>query len=249
MVDVQQQHASRAPGRNTHPVMLQLVGGIELNHTHLKGRPDANTLGAFAQMLANAEYWLSFDLAAFEPLLAKSPSPLRELGVAVTLRFGEGLGGELSLAELERAREILCTKLAEDLRAGVETGLRTLERAVRARELVSELEGTGFRRYQASQALSVHALRAMGRSSIRIDGVKDETKRPEVQIGEQLVLSAVDERGRPLPPPEVESPLDAPLYARDDKEAGKRTIVLLVPGEYGVRVPGRATGERKLIAI
>jgi hypothetical protein len=227
--------------------MPQLVGGVELSSAVLTKREDSS-VNAIAQMLANAEYWLSFDLAAFEPILAKSPSPLRELGVAIALRFSEGLDGGLSLDDLARARETLAARLAEDLKKGIEEGLSTLERAVRARESISELESEGFRRYQVTQARTVQAIRAMGRSNVHVEGHPDGDKKVDVRVGDKIVLRATDEKGRPLPPPEVESHLDAPLFAKDDKDANARTIVLLVPGEYLVRVPGRATGDRKLIA-
>lgn len=229
-------------------MLPQLVGGLELSFTTLSRRDDAKAIGHFTQMLANAEYWLSFDMAAFEPILAKCPSPLRELGVAVALRFGEGLDGELSLQDLERARELLDAKVSPDLRAGIAEGLKTLERAVRAREKIPALEAAGFKRHPMTQSLSVNALRAMGRSVITIAGHRDDERPVEVPIGEEIVLSAADERGRSLPPPEIESHLDAPVYVRDDKAANRRIIFLWVPGEYFVRVAGRAAGDRKLIA-
>jgi hypothetical protein len=245
-VEVHQQPRS-GPARPAHPVMPQLVGGVEISSSTLTKRNDAS-LGPFAQMLANAEYWLSFDLAPFEPLLAKSPSPLRELGVAIALRFGEGLDGGLSLSDLEKARETLTAKLAEDLKKGIEEGLSTLERAVRAREAIPTLEAEGFRRYQMTQVRSVHALRAMGKSIVHVEGHPEDAAKLDVKIGDKIVLSATDEKGRPLSPPEIDSNVDAPLYTKDGKEGNVRAIVLLVPGEYLVRVPGRATGDRRLLA-
>lgn len=241
--------ARSGPGRPAHPAQRELVGGVDLSVPALAKRPDAKSLELLSQMLSNAEYWLSFDVAAFEPLLAKSPTPLRELGVAVALRFGDVLDGSLTRADLGRARETLVPKLPSDLRPGVELGLTSLERAVEARDRVAELERDGFKRYVATQSLSVHALRAMGRSSITIAGHKDDEKKVEVRFGELLRLTSFDERGRPLSPPEVESHVEAPLWFRDEKEPNQRTIFLVVPGEYFVRVPGRATGDRKLIAL
>lgn len=241
--------ARSGPGRPAHPVLRELAGGLDLSVPALAKRPDAKALDVLSQMLSNAEYWLSFDVAAFEPLLAKSPTPLRELGVAVALRFGDGLDGGLALADLARARDALVAKLPSDLKAGVEVGLTTLERAVRARDHVAELEKDGFKRYVATQSLSVHALRAMGRSTITITGHKDDEKKVEVRFGEPIRVASFDERGRPLSPPEVESHVEAPLWFRDEKEPNQRTIFLVVPGEYFVRVPGRATGDRKLIAL
>src|SRR5205814_9321811 len=122
IVEARQQQRS-APARPSHPIMRETVGGLELSVASLARREDANKIKPFAQMLANAEYWLSFDMASFEPLLAKSPSPLRELGVAVALKFGEGMDGGLSLADVERAREAIATKLTGDLKSGIELGL------------------------------------------------------------------------------------------------------------------------------
>jgi hypothetical protein len=169
--------------------------------------------------------------------------------VAIALRFGEGMDGGLSLEDLDRARQALSPKLTDDLRIGVEEGLRTLERAVKAREAIPELEAKGFKRYQVTQALSVHALRAMGKSSIRISGHPNDLRKVEVRFGEEITLSSYDEKGRLLSPPEIESHVEAPLYVRDGDQPNQRTIFLLVPGEYFVRVPGRATGDRKLIAL
>ncbi len=45
---------------------------------------------------------------------------LIELGVAIALRFGEGLDGGLSLEDLTRARDQLAAKLAEDLKKGLQ---------------------------------------------------------------------------------------------------------------------------------
>jgi hypothetical protein len=247
-VELRQQQRS-APVRPAHPVMRELVAGVDLSTAALSKRTDAAQHSTFAQMLSNAEYWLSFDLAAFEPLLMKSPSPLRELGVAIALRFSEGIDGGLTLGDLGRARELLDPNLADDLKRGVTAGLEALERVVKARESIPALEEAGFKRYAATPSLSVHALRAMGKSNIAIAGHADDEKRVEVRIGEQIQLTATDERGRPLQAPEIESHLEAPLYARDESEPNKRTIFLLVPGEYFVRVPGRATGDRKLVAI
>src|SRR5690348_4666860 len=99
-------------------------------------------------MIANAEYWLSFDLAAFEPLLAKCPSPLREFGVAVALRFGDGVDGMLDANDLARAKEtVLEGELTDALRAGLTSAFETLDRAVKTRDRLSEIEAAGFRRY------------------------------------------------------------------------------------------------------
>lgn len=234
--------------RPSHPVMKDLAGNVELSVVALSKRTDIAQVQQIKEMLANAEYWLSFDMASFEPLLARTPSPLRELGVAIALRFGDGIDGALQIGDIARGKDMLLPKVPEDMKSGIERAMGTLEHAVAAREKLAVLEEAGFRRYTAGQSLSVHALRAMGKSQINIAGYPDDEKRVEVKLGEEIVLSAVDEKGRPLPVPEIESNLDAPLLSKDDAPNNRRTIVLYVPGEYLVRVPGRATGDRKLIA-
>lgn len=232
---------NRPNERAPHPVMPGLVGGIDL----------ASTLAAsetLQKMMSNAEYWLSFDVASFEELLAKSPSPLRELGVAVALRFSERINGELSTEDLSRAKQELLEELTAELRAGISEGLAALERAVAARDQVPALEADGFKPYEAQSGLSVHALRAMGKSNIHIVGKDDAEKPVTATVGDRLELTATDERGRPLDVPEVESRVGAPIMFKDESEAKKRTVVFLVPGEYVLRVPGRASGARKIIA-
>lgn len=249
MMEVRHQ-ASRgsAPARPSHPVLRELVSNIELGPVALGKRADAPALTGVVQMLANAEYWLSFDVASFEPLLARTPSPLRELGVAIALRFGDGVDGMLQEGDIARGKEALLSMMPEDLRSGVERGIDTLTNAVQARDRLPVLEEAGFRRYSAGQSLSVHALRAMGRSQISISGFADDEKRVEVKLGSELTLTAVDEKGRPLPVPEVESHLEAPLFSKDEPTLNRRSIYLFVPGEYQVRVPGRAAGDRRIFA-
>jgi hypothetical protein len=239
---------SSAPARPSHPILRDLVGGIDVGSGTLGKRPDAASLVGMMQMLANADYWLSFEVASFEPLLARTPSPLRELGVAIALRFGDGVDGMLQAGDLLRGREALLAMVPADIKGGVERGLETLMNAVEARDRLPALEEAGFRRYAAGQSLSVHALRAMGRSNISVAGYPDDEKRIEVKLGSELVLTATDEKGRPLPVPEIESHLEAPLYSKDDPALNRRTIYLFVPGEYHVRVPGRAAGDRRIFA-
>lgn len=243
-----QTQRNSAPGRPAHPVLRELIGNVEVGPVALGKRADAATLGNLMQMLANADYWLSFDMASFEPLLARTPSPLRELGVAIVLRYGDGVDGLLNQSDLARGRDAMLAMLPADMKPGLERGIETLMHAVEARDRLPVLEEAGFRRYTASQSLSVHALRAMGRSNIAISGAPDDQKRVEIQLGTEVVLSATDEKGRPLPVPEVESHLEAPLYSKDDVPGNKRTIYLYVPGEYHVRVPGRAAGDRRIVA-
>ncbi|MEQ9496347.1 MAG: hypothetical protein RIT81_05800 [Deltaproteobacteria bacterium] len=221
-------------------MMQELVGGIDLSATNAVN----DTL---KKMLSNAEYWLSFDVANFETLLAKSPSPLRELGVAIALRFSEKVNGELTSDDIRRARDELLEELTQEVRNGIDEGLGVLERAVRVRDRVPELERDGFRSYEATSGLSVHALRAMGKSIIEIEG-HDKSGKVTVNIGEILSLTATDERGRSLPPPEIDSRIGAPMLVKDEEDASRRSVVFLVPGEYVLRVPGRASGERKVLA-
>jgi hypothetical protein len=235
------------PIRTQHPSIPDLVGGIELSASAIERRDDATALTDFARMLANAEYWLSFDMASFEPLLEKSPSPLRELGVAVLLRFSEQMIGELTIEDLEEAKKVVVPRLTVDLQPGVEHGLETLVRAVKTRDALEKLKADGFVEYSGGKGTSVHALRAAGSSQITIDGQSPKEKRPTVELGKPVRLAATDERGRTLDPPEIESRISAPVLVRDAN--GERTAVFFVPGEYHLRVPTKATGDRKIIAI
>jgi hypothetical protein len=234
------------PVRTQHPSLPDLVGGIELSASAIEKREDA-ALTDFARMMANAEYWLSFDMANFEPLLEKSPSPLRELGVAVLLRFSEQMLGELTVADLEEAKKVVVPGLTTDLQPGVEHGLDTLVRAVRTRDMLDALKAEGFSEYAGGKGTSVHALRAAGISNISIDGKTPSEKRPHIELGRPIKLRATDERGRALDPPEVESRISAPVFVRD--AGGERTVIFFVPGEYQLRVPGKASGDRKIVAV
>lgn len=241
---------SSAQVRAQHPVTPELVGGLELSVAGLNARPVGVVSAALAQMLANAEYWLSFDLASFEPLLSKCPSPLRELGVAVALRYGDQMSGELGIEDLEAARVQLLPSLGADLKDGVAQGLRSLEKAVRARDAVPGLEARGYRPYRANTAMSVQLFRFSGSCTIHLQSAPEEPDRPSplegVDIGVPFRMSATDESGKLLAPPELETRVDAPLLARDD-DSGGRSFVVLVPGEYRARVAGREKGERTFI--
>lgn len=239
---------SNKPARSAHPNLPLLVGGLALRPTELQKRPDAERLTDLYQMLSNAEYWLSFDVASFEPLLTMCPSPLRELGVAVSLRYCERIDGHLGVEALQRAKEELLEALTEDLKEGVQAGLTTLERAVRTRERSEEYRKQGFQRYNKNQGLSVHALRAAGRSVIEIQGVGTKEQPARIQLGEPLLIKSTDDRGRPLAAAEVESRIAAPVLIKEEQEPGHRTIIFTIPGEYRLRVPGRATGDRKVVA-
>jgi hypothetical protein len=231
----------QAQQRPAHPVMRELLGGLDLAALMKAGEQ-----GAFGKMLANAEYWLSFDVASFEALLSKCPSPLRELGVAIALRFSDRMGGELTLSDLGEAQKVLMAEAAEPLQKGLSEGFLALRRAVEARDRIPELEAQGYKTYAQTAGMSVTALRAMGKAIIEIEG-QSESGRVDVVVGQPLVVKALDERKRPIAPPEVESRLGAPLLYKDDEPT--RTYVFLVPGEYLLRVPSKASGERKLTAI
>ncbi len=233
--------AKGGAARAGHPSLPQLVGGLDLSSAHLSRSPQT---AAFARMMANAEYWLSFDLASFESLLVKTPSPLRELGVAILLRFSDGVDGELGIEDLQRAQEALQKELPSELWPAVLDGIQTLERAVRAKHGREQFAAAGFKPYALTTSLSVHALRAMGRAQIELSGVEEPALR--IPIGTILTTRALDERKKPLPPPEAESRIGAPLLVREDS-AEHRSFVFLVPGEYVLRVPGRAAGDRKLL--
>lgn len=222
-------------------MMRELTGGVDLF-----AAAKAAT-GGFGQMWANAEYWLSFEVAHFEPLLAKCPSPLRELGVAIALRFSDRVGGELTLAELEAAEQSLLPESEGPLRQALAGGLSALRRSVEARDRVPSLEAEGWKTYVPTAGLSMHALRAMGRAQIDVGGATEKGGRLEAEVGQVITATAVDERGRPIAPPEVENRLGAPLLFQDQPEG--RRYLLLVPGEYLFRVPSKASGERKLTAV
>lgn len=235
-----------APSRPRHPALPALVDGLDLSPTALESRPDAEAVRPLAQLLANAEYWLSFDLASFEPMLARCPSPLRELGVAVLLKFNDDVGGRLHNADVERAETEIAADLPDDLRAGVQSGLRSLAAAVRCRDAREARIAEGYKPYTKDAGMNVAALRAMGTARIEIEGVDDRDKAPVVRVGEPVTLRAFDERGRPAAAPEIESGVGAELLVRDAD--GARTVVWQTPGAYRLRVPGKAAGDRKILA-
>ncbi len=232
--------------RRGHPKMLELTNGLDLSAGALRARADAHKMGVFLQMLDNAEYWLSFDLHSFEPALATAPSPLRELGVAVALKFGEGLDGRLTTVDLKSAQSYLPRRIAPDLRPGVLDALVRLQTMVDVRDRRDDLIADGFSPYRPEPALSVHALRVMGAATILIDGQRDPAPTVKLPVGVPVSLSAVDDKNRPLGPPEIESDTHAPLLIRPHADA--REVVFMVPGGYRLRVRGRAAGDKKVIA-
>lgn len=259
--------------RRAHPEFPELAGGLRLSAEALRRRDDAKKMDTFVQMLANAEYWLSFELHAFEPVLVTAPSPLRELGVAVALKFGEHMDGRLAASDVDSARQFLLRRIAPDLRPGVTQALDRLRAMVEIRDRQTALANEGFVIYQPEPALSVHALRVMGRATIVVDGNPDADKVLELKVGEPVRLAATDEKGRPLDPPEIETDTGAPLLVRTgDKATGlderterdvtahrsdrspstdrapvARDVVFMVPGAYRLRVRGRASGDKKVI--
>ncbi|MCC7381861.1 MAG: hypothetical protein IT384_08535 [Deltaproteobacteria bacterium] len=236
----------RAAEKRKHPALPDLVLGHDLSHAALLARDDSAALGALIELLQNAEYWLSFELSSFEPLLSRCPSPLRELGVGIELRFGEGVDGHLSSEDLSEARRQLLPSLPADLGRAIGSGIEALEHAVAARDRLPDLEALGFASYQPASGLSVHGLRAGGRATILGDG---EALRGDavLPIGKPVVLTATDDRDKPLAPPEVENDLSPPLLAKNGAEDGEREVVFLVPGRYRLRVPGRAEGVKTVL--
>ena len=229
------------------PQMLELLGGQGLSPAELRKRPDAESLEPFIELLANAEYWLSFELVTFEPALALCPSPLRELAVGIALRFGHAIDGALEGRDLESFAANMLDTLPADLRAAVDTGLTTLRRVVGARVERAAHLAAGFKPYEPDAVLSVHALRASGSGTILIDGLPPRSGGAiEVAVGAPIALRATDERGRPLEAPAIERRDPAPILAKDDD--GTRTAIFLVPGKYRVRVPGKAQGALTIVA-
>jgi hypothetical protein len=232
----------RPAEKRKHPVDTDLVGGVDLTPKALRDREGT---GALADLLANAEYWLAFEVAHFEPLLATCPSPLRELGVGIALRYTEGIDGQLAMGDIEAARAHILPGLPEDVRHGIEAGLESLERAVRVRESLDELTAQGFEPHTHAHGISLAGLRAAGRATIAADG-KALEKEAVLAIGVPIELSSTDDRGKATAPPDVENDLGAPLLSKSEDHS--RTIVLLVPGKYRLRVPGKAEGVRTILA-
>lgn len=230
--------------RRAHPEQPELAGGLSLSVETLRRRDDAEKMETFIQMLANAEYWLSFDMHTFEPILSSAPSPLRELGVAAALKFSEQVDGRLSIADLETTERFVLRRIAPDLRPGVTEALTRLKAIVETRDQQDALVADGYEVYDHEPALSVHALRAMGRAAIIVDGDADRPNAIEAEVGQPVRLSSVDEKGRPLDPPEIETDTGAPLLVRAID--GARDVIFMVPGAYRIRVPGRASGDKKV---
>lgn len=234
---------ARPKDKRPHPVAPELVGGVDLSARALRALENRR----LGELLDNAEYWLSFDLASFEPILSKAPSPLRELGVGVVLRYGEGLDGRLEAGDLSAAQAELFDGLPPELAAGIRAGLAVLGRAVAARARIAELEANGHARYAPAAGLSVLGLRAGGTAHILLDDRKVD-RDAALALGQEHALRATDDRGRGLGAPELESETGAPIWARPVDKSETRRVVVVVPGRYRVRVPGRAEAVRTLVA-
>lgn len=249
MAATQTRGSAAGDARIPHPVVPQLLAGLDLSSAHLATLPPTPGLDRLQRMIANAEYWLSFDASNLDPLLQSCPTPLRELGVAIALRFGEQFGGRITHNDLSAARAELLEALPPAIRTSILAGLEILERSIRARDGRPDLEARGFRPYVATRSLSVHALRAGGKAIITIEGVDDNAIGVDVPLGQEIKLTARGERGQALAAPEVESPIaNAGVLVFDPPGESGRRIVFTVPGQYRLRVPGRATGDRKIIA-
>lgn len=236
--------------RRAVPRLPELSGGLDLTPRLLRERGAT----AWGDLLSNADYWLTFELARFEPWLDACAAPLRELGVGVALRWGERVDGRLGREELVRARVDAEAVVDEALRAALTGALDTLSRAVDALEGVPAQVARGLAPYQAAAALTVQSLRAGGAATIHVelDGEPATTARApstsapaRLPLGAPIRLAASDERGRPLPPPEVESETQAPIWARVDGD--RREIWLVSPGRVRLRVPGRVDGVRAFL--
>ncbi|MBI4821944.1 MAG: hypothetical protein HY791_37145 [Deltaproteobacteria bacterium] len=234
--------------RAAHPSLPNILG-TSLTVRALEERADAAKLADLLGLLRNAEYWINFDLSPFEHLLLRSPSPLRELGVGVVLRFGEGLDGRIMPLDIERARASLLEGLAPDLANAVSLGLATLSRAVQVRDSIEDLRREGFAQLKPKTTLSVHGLMAgAGRARLSVDGQTLAAPEWSIEVGKKFSVGATDERGRPTDRAELENDLSATILFRDEETPGVRTFVLTVPGIYRARVPGRVEGDRRLIA-
>ncbi|MBK8013382.1 MAG: hypothetical protein IPK13_18765 [Deltaproteobacteria bacterium] len=250
MVATQARGSAGGDARVPHPVVPRLLSGLDLTSANLATLQGPPSLDRLRRIIANAEYWLSFDASSLDPLLQSCPTPLRELGVAIALRFGEHFGGRLTQDDLRTARTELLDALPPAIRNPVLAGVEILERSLHAREERPALEARGFKPYVATRNLSVHALRAGGKAIISIDGIDDNAIGVELPLGQEIRLAARGERGQALVAPEVESAIaNAGVLVFDPPGESCRRIVFTVPGQYRLRVPGRATGDRKILAL
>ena len=197
------------------------------------------------QILNNAAYWVAFDMAQFEPLLAYAPPVVRDLGVGVLLAFGEHPAGYLELRDLAAARSAL-QSLPEELSTALHAGVTTLHRAVSTRDRLPNKELERFREVQSKGGLAAFTLQSSSTAVISVQGHPAKGKL-KVELGVPVRVSATDERGRSLPPPDVENALGAPFWRADSSDGG-RDILLAIPGTYILQVPGHSGGARTLVA-
>jgi hypothetical protein len=105
---------------------------------------------------------------------------------------------------------------------------------------------TGYNEYEESQTLSVHALRASGRATIKLDGRMVKTSTSSISIGQAVKLAALDENARAISLPEIGNRSKTPIYVRDAADQEYRECIFVVPGLYRVSVPSRPEGGHKL---
>jgi hypothetical protein len=246
--------------RRNHPVLPALVGDLDLSLAQLAAHPEAKRLQSLIELLTNAEYWLSYEPDAFDQAVLKSPSPLRELGIGIALKFGHSVGGELARCDLEICRTQLSQELPPEFFEGIEQGIMSLIRLVEINTQLDEITDEGYRVYEFTNTLSVHALRASGRATIKLDGRFVTGTQSDVKIGQSIKLSALDENARPIKLPEINDKVGGSIYARDhllDRRASLdplaaspdqeyREYIFTVPGLYRVSVPSCAEGGLKL---
>ncbi|MEO1233259.1 MAG: hypothetical protein AAFZ18_30615 [Myxococcota bacterium] len=208
----------------------------------LKTRPES-AARELSRLLDNARYWLAFDLAEFEPLLAFAPSPLREIGVGLLLAYGEDVGGRLAFEDLEHAQTGL--RLPPDLAPAWQAALSALRRALEAREQLPHRLAEGYREVRASGGVSAFALRAAGTGAVEVEGHRAGSD-VNVAVGQPFTVRASDAKGRPLPLPVPRSELGAPAWALD--MGPERRVLLTIPGPYALEVPGPVLATRQLVA-
>jgi hypothetical protein len=229
-----------------HPSMPELVRGLDLSPGGLELYQKTPGMGLLGQMMANATYWLSFHVERFETWLVACPSPLRELGIAALLRFGERVDGSLDDDALSRMETELIPRLEGEVQDGVQVGIRHLRRILETQAEMPQWIAEGYRESRAARALSVESLRQPATARIVVSRGQTVLEDPlKAQVGEALILEAFDERSRPVRHPEVEHIADAPVLIQDPSE-DQRRVRFLVPGTYALRVPGRSLGERKI---
>ena len=241
-------HTTReAPDRRTNVTLPELLGGLTLTRQSLEQRNEEGAVSNLLELISNAEYWLSYETDNFDPNLMYCPSPLRELGVGITLRFGHSLEGLLTLEDIESCREELMSTLPTDLHEGFQSGLDTLTRVVTVRSQIPTFVDKGYRRYEESKKLSIHALRASGRATIKLNGKHVTSQQSTFLLGEPIQISAVDASNRSIDLPEISNRSGSPIFSKDAFDGEWRECIFTVPGLYRVSVPSRAEGGHKLL--